>query len=278
MAKPHLDGTRAARTGWVQPLVVSTPYASVRAPFRPVRGTGEALALSHLSPGMASGLHPCLGFSGPGDTPGKALVPMGKCPSLPLLHPDLSSIGLTSGAEPGGVDVLAGAPGQGAVGACAPCHPHALAPHAPLGPALGRMSTDFPVPAPAKSKAPAAKRAGAAPWPCQDHPQATPGVPDGEAEGAGSHHGSCHLSHRHVDVSPLAHGARGVLCAWADGVGGSGAGAVGTPDTCPSPTDTHTVPGLRSLPQALLPEEPRGGAGALPCSLGLSTVNHKFSM
>lgn len=123
MAKPHLDGTRAARTGWVQPLVVSAPYASVRAPFHLVRGTGEALALSHLSPGMASGLHPCLGFSRPGDTPRKALVLKGKCPSLPLLHPDLSSIGLASGAEPGGADVLAGAPGQGAVGACAPATP-----------------------------------------------------------------------------------------------------------------------------------------------------------
>lgn len=86
-------------------------------------GQARALALSHLSPGMASGLHPCLGFSRPGDTPRKALVLKGKCPSLPLLHPDLSSIGLASGAEPGGADVLAGAPGQGAVGACAPATP-----------------------------------------------------------------------------------------------------------------------------------------------------------
>lgn len=39
---------------------------------------------------------------------------------------------------------------------------------------------------------------------------------------------------------------------------------------------THEVSGLCWLPQALLPRDPRGGAGALHRSLGLSDVNHKL--
>lgn len=108
MAKPWLDSARAARTGWL--LAGSTPHASVTGPFCPVRGPGEAVALSPLSLGMGSVLSPWLGFSGAGDAPGEALVPMGNNvhlhPSHPLLHPHLSSMGLRSGAKPGGADVL----------------------------------------------------------------------------------------------------------------------------------------------------------------------------
>lgn len=115
---------------------------------------------------------------------------------------------------------------------------------------------------------------------------ALPGPPAGDTGSARWESGGCWdsprlmccVGHRHVDVSPLAHGARGVLCAWAGGIGGSGAGAVGAPDTCPSPTDTHMVPGLRLLPWALLPWEPRGGAQSpslLPrAQRGESQVRH----
>lgn len=230
MAESRLDGVRAARTGCVQPPAVSTPHASVTAPFCPVRGPGEAVALSQLSLGMGSGLCPCSGFSGPGAAPGEALVPMGNHlhlhPSLPLLHPVVSSIGLMLGAERrrcarpclstaglssvsprdgDGPGFSAGIPGQGAVGAWClhPSHPCAPAPCAPLGPVLGRMSRDFPAPAPVKSRALAARRAGPVPQPCQDHPQATPGVPDGKVEGAGTHRGSCAVLATDTWMCPL---------------------------------------------------------------------------
>lgn len=91
---------------------------------------------------------------------------------------------------------------------------------------------------------------------------AMPGPPAGGTRGAGR--GSrgcwdslwlmCRVGHRHVDESPPAPGACGGLCAW------GGGRAAGAPDACPSPTDTRALPRLRSLPQALLPWEPRGGA------------------
>lgn len=115
---------------------------------------------------------------------------------------------------------------------------------------------------------------------------ALPGPPAGNTRGARRGSGGCwdapwlmcRVGHRHVDVSPLARGARGVLCAWAGGVRGSGAGAVGASGTCPSPRDTQTVPGLRSLPRALLPWESRGGARSPPllprAQHGESQVQH----
>lgn len=300
MARPQLDGARAARTGWAQLLATSTPSSSVTAPFHPVRGPGEAVALSPLCLGMRSGLCPCLGFSQLGVAPGEALVPTGNNlhPSHPLLHPNLSSTGLTSGAEPGGRKCAwpcwstaglssmslrdgdgpgfpASVPGQGTVGAWClrPSHPHALAPCAPPDehrlPRAGACQVESPGSQESQRCA-----------------TALPGPPAGSTGGARRGSGGCWDSprlmcrdgRRHVDVAPLARGARGVLCAWAGGVVGSGAGAAGAPDTCPSPMDTHAVPGLRSLPRALLPREPRGGARSpslLPrAQRGESQVQH----
>ncbi|XP_055553647.1 uncharacterized protein LOC129734396 [Falco cherrug] len=266
VAEPWLAGARAVGTGWVQPLALSTLPVSIAVPVCSVRGPGEADAPSRMSPGVGSGLCLCLGSSGLGAAPGEALVPTENHlhPSLCLLHPHLLSIGshwVPSWEALGCLVVFehcrarqhvpagwgrARLPsqrpwprGSGCLRPSRPCTP---APCALPGPGLGRMIRDFPVPAPAKLRALAAKRAGAVPQPCQDHPQVTPGVPDGEAEGAGTRCGSCHVCHGHVDVSPLAHGACGVFCTGAGGVWGSGAGAVGVPDTRPSPMDTHAVP------------------------------------
>lgn len=306
MAEPWLDGTRAVRTGWVQPPAVSTPQASITAPFCPVKGARRGCCPVPAVPQDGVWPSPMLGFlragrcswrgSGPYGqssasaslTPSPASQPLlhrahigrragrRRCARLCLSTTGLSSVSPWDGDRPG---FPAGVPGQGAVGAWCPrpSHPSTAAPRAPLGPVPSRTSTDFPVPAPVKLRAPAAKRAVAVPWPCQDHPQATPGVPDREAEGAGTHRGSCAVSATDTWMGPL--WPMGHVGSFTPGLpGGSRAGAAGAPNTYPSPTDTHMLPRLRSLLQALLPWEPRGGARSpsLLCwaQCGESQVRH----
>lgn len=180
--------------------------------------TRQGSTVSHLSPG--AGTHPRLGFSRLGAALGKVLLPLGNHlhlnPSLPLLHPDIPSLGPALGTEVGGAQPCLSTPvchgmGMGQAPSwhpgprgsrClvpAPLPPPSLAPHALPEPALGKKSTALPVLAPAKLGAQEDKSQHCH-GSCQDHPQVTLDVLDRDIEGAGAHCGLCHVGHRHVDV------------------------------------------------------------------------------
>lgn len=177
--------------------------------FPPGQGPGEAVPQSWLPLGKGSGPHPYLGFPGLVAAPGKSLVSTGTHlnvhPLLSLLHPDLSSISadqevqMCSAVFECSRVQQQGVPAGWAWARLAVQHlwPKGLCPATPLCPSclhVAGMGTHFPALALAELRAPAAKRARAMAWRCQDHPQATPAVPDGEVEGAGTHRGSCAVS------------------------------------------------------------------------------------
>lgn len=155
-----------------------------------------------------------------------------------------------------------------------PCHPHPWLPTFCQSQHLAQRAQPsqcwrLPSPEPRKPRASTAT--------------VLPGPPTGDTGGAGKGHGGCWGSlwlvprwphTRGCPLCPLRHMRSLVLVLVAQG--GAGLELRGSVTlVCPQ-GHTHEVAGLCWLPQALLPRDPRGGAGALPRSLGLSAVNHRL--
>lgn len=170
----------------------------------------------------------------------------------------------------------AGIPGQGAAGAwCLHlCHSHPQLPTFCQSQHLAKRawpSQCWPLP----SRQPRKPRASTA--------TVLPESPTGDTGGAGQGHGGwwgslwlvpCWPQTHGCPFWPLRHMRSFVLGLEAQG--GAGLELWGSVTLVYPHGHTQEVPGLCWLPRALLPRDPRGGAGALHRSLGLSAVNHKF--